>query len=495
MQIRHARLSATTDQGRCSPETHGRVGRCQGEHFLEAREGLHSTIPGRFLSSATRANSMDDVCRYAQRPLAFLGRYVRQRPLRHAAILVALLGAVGCSVSAQSGVKSPVGPLAGARAADGAWVAFALLVTLILADNLLWRLASWIASGTFVAVTGDVRRDLFGHLTGHAPSYFVALLPGTLTSRITATSNAVFTIENMAMWNVLPPCLATSIAIAWVATVSVPMALGLGLIAAVLVFAMFRMAAAGRTLHYDFADKAAAVDGEMNDIVGNMPIVWAFCGIGREHRRFDATVDREMAARRRSLYYLEKVRTLHAVLTVALTIGVLGWAIVLWQRGAATTGDVVLVTTLGLGILHATRDLAVALVDVTQHLARLAEAVATLLVPHGLCDHPQAAPLARGGASIAFDKGRFSYPARRRVLNNRDLRLAPGRRTGLVGPSGGGKSTLFALLQRFYDPQSGQIRIGGQNIARVTQESLRQAIAVVPQDISLFHRSILENIR
>src|SRR5262249_43902473 len=149
--------------------------------------------------------------------------------------------------------------------------------------------------------------------------------------------------------------------------VSVPMALGLGLIAAVLVFAMFRMAAAGRTLHYDFADKAAAGDGEMNDIVGNMPIVWAFCGIGRQHRRLAATDAREMAARRPSLAYLEKVRPLHAVLTVALTIGVLAWAIALWHRGAATTGDVVLVTTLGLGILHATRDLAVALVDVTQH--------------------------------------------------------------------------------------------------------------------------------
>jgi ATP-binding cassette subfamily B protein len=437
---------------------------------------------------------MDDVCRYAQRPLAFLARYARQHPWRHAAILVAVLGAVGCSVSAQYGVKFLVDTLSGARAANGAWVAFGLLVSLILADNMLWRLASWIAGGTFVAVTGDVRRDLFGHLTGHAPSYFAELLPGTLTSRITATSNAIFTIENMAMWNVLPPCLATFIAIAWVATVSVPMALGLALIAAVLVLTMFRLAAAGRMLHHDFADKAAAVDGEMNDIVGNMPIVWAFCGIGREHRRFRATVDREMAARRRSLYYLEKVRTLHAVLTVALTIGVLAWAIMLWQRGAATTGDVVLVTTLGLSILHATRDLAVALVDVTQHLARLAEAVATLLVPHGLRDHPQAAPLARGGA-IEFDKVCFSYPDGRRVFDRLDLRLAPGFRTGLVGPSGGGKSTLFALLQRFYDPQAGQISIGGQDVARVTQESLRQAIAVVPQDISLFHRSILENIR
>jgi ATP-binding cassette, subfamily B, bacterial len=438
---------------------------------------------------------MDDTCRYAHRPLAFLGRYVRRHPWCHAAILLAVLAAVGCSVSAQYGVKFLVDTLSGARAADGAWLAFALLVSLILADNLLWRLAGWIASGTFVAVTGDLRRDLFRHLTGHAPSYFAELLPGTLTSRITATSNAVFTIENMSMCNVLPPCLATVIAIAWVATVSAPMALSLALVAAVLVFTMFRLAAAGRRLHHDFADKAAAVDGEMIDTVGNMPIVWAFGGIGREHRRFDATVDREVTARRRSLYYLETLRTLHAVITVALTIGVLAWAIVLWQRGAATTGDVVLVTTLGLGILHATRDLAVALVDVTQHLARLSEALATLLVPHGLRDHPEAAPLARTGASITFEKVCFTYPDGRRVFDDLDLHFAPGRRTGLVGPSGGGKSTLFALLQRFYDPQSGCIRIDGQDIARVTQESLRQAIAVVPQDISLFHRSILENIR
>ncbi len=88
---------------------------------------------------------------------------------------------------------------------------------LIAADNLLWRVASWIASYAFVGVTGDLRRDLFRHLTGHAPSYFADRLPGMLTSRITATSNAVFTVENMFIWNVLPPCVATVGAIAFVA--------------------------------------------------------------------------------------------------------------------------------------------------------------------------------------------------------------------------------------------------------------------------------------
>src|SRR6202023_640486 len=155
----------------------------------------------------------------------------------------------------------------------------------------------------------------------------------------------------------------------------------------------FPPAAAGRPLHHDFATKAAAVDGEMVDVVGNMPLVRAFSGFAREHRRFEATVDRELDARRRSLLYLEKLRIFHAGVTIVLTLGLLAWAIMLWTQGEATTGDVVLACTLGISVLHATRDLAVALVDITQHIARLAEALSTLLVPHELCDHPEATPL------------------------------------------------------------------------------------------------------
>jgi ATP-binding cassette subfamily B protein len=233
----------------------------------------------------------------------------------------------------------------------------------------------------------------------------------------------------------------------------------------------------------------------MVDVINNLPLVRAFCGLHFEHDRFDATVNQELTARGRSLRYLEKLRIMHAGITVALTIALLAWAIVLWGRGNATTGDVVLVCTLGLSILSATRDLAVALVDVTQHVARLTEAIATLLLPHELRDHPEAEPLVRAGAAIAFNKVSFAYPGGQQVFDKFSLRLNAGQRVGLVGRSGGGKSTVFALMQRFYDVNQGHISIDGQNISRVTQESLRKAISVVPQDISLFHRSIRENIR
>ncbi|WP_024518529.1 ABC transporter ATP-binding protein [Bradyrhizobium sp. Tv2a-2] len=439
---------------------------------------------------------MDQLSGYAHRPFPFVLRYLRRRPASHLAILAAVMAAVACSVGTQYGVKSLVDSLAGGPDHAGSvWLAFVFLMSLIAADNFLWRIASWIASFTFVGVTGDLRRDMFRHLTGHAPSYFSDRLPGMLTSRITATSNAVFTVENMFVWNVLPPCIATVAAIALIGTVSLTMSLVMIVIAGAMVFAMFRLAAAGKPLHDDFADKAAVVDGEMVDVISNMPLVRAFCGIAHEHQRFDATVDRELVARGRSLRYLEKLRLTHAAVTVMLTIGLLAWVITLWQKGGATTGDVVLVCTLGISILSATRDLAVALVDVTQHVARLTEAIATLLLPHDLRDHPEAEPLVKSGAAIAFNNINFKYPGGDTLFERFSLRLQPGQRVGLVGQSGGGKSTLFVLLQRFYDLQHGSITIDGQDIARVTQQSLREAISVVPQDISLFHRSILENIR
>src|SRR6201995_669220 len=230
---------------------------------------------------------MDQLSGYARRPFSFVLRYLRQRPVAHSVILTAVIGAVACSVGTQYGVKYLVDSLSGGPTrATHVWLAFVFLISLIAADNFLWRIASWIASFTFFGVTGDLRRDMFRHLTGHAPSYFSDRLPGMLTSRITATSNAIFTVENMFVWNVLPPCFATVAAIALIGTVSPVMASGLMAFAGTMVVAMFHLAAAGKPLHDDFADKAAAVDGEMIDVINNMPLVRAFCGLSFEHDRF-----------------------------------------------------------------------------------------------------------------------------------------------------------------------------------------------------------------
>jgi ATP-binding cassette subfamily B protein len=121
--------------------------------------------------------------------------------------------------------------------------------------------------------------------------------------------------------------------------------------------------------------------------------------------------------------------------------------------------------------------------------------VHVLGLPHEMQDAPNAKPLIDLGRSISFLNVCFNYPNSESVLQDFNLHIPSGQRVGLVGRSGAGKSTILALIQRLYDPVRGHVVIDEQDISEVTQDSLRRAIAVVQQDISLLHRSILENLR
>jgi len=429
-------------------------------------------------------------------PFAFLLSYVRRHKLGHAAIFASVVAAVVCSVSTQYGLKKLIDVVAAGPAADRpVWGAFLLLCGFIAADNLLWRVGGWTAARTFVAVSGDIRRDLFGHLSGHSQSWFAERLPGALAGRISATAEAAFTIENTGSWNVLPPCIAVTCAIFFIGSVNPPLAAALVAISLALGVLIYWLAHRGANLHRAYAGRAAGLDGELVDVVANMGVVRAFGATFREQHRIGQSVAGEMAARSRSLIYLEKLRLLHAALTALLTASVIAVGILLWQHGRASVGDIALLTALAMTILNSTRDLAVALVNLTQQVARLEEAITALLVPHELPDRPNAARLIPGPGRVSFQSVSFAYPSRSAVLRDFNLEIEPGERVGLIGHSGAGKSTVLALLQRFYDVSAGQVRIDDQDISLVTQDSLRTAMAIVPQDISLFHRSVLENLR
>jgi ATP-binding cassette subfamily B protein len=132
---------------------------------------------------------------------------------------------------------------------------------------------------------------------------------------------------------VLPPCVATVGAIAYLSSVSPGVTAGLAVFSGLLVFVLFKIAAKGWPIHRSFADKAAAVDGEMTDIVSNMPLVRAFGGFHRERARLANALGLELTARRNSLRYIEKLRLMHAVVVIAVTIALLGWVITLCRAG------------------------------------------------------------------------------------------------------------------------------------------------------------------
>ncbi|MEM5332345.1 ABC transporter transmembrane domain-containing protein, partial [Paraburkholderia sp. JHI2823] len=143
---------------------------------------------------------------YAGRPLSLIWRYIARRKLAHGILLLSIFAAIGCALAAQYGIRNLIDALpAGHVHRERGVHAFIVLVALIFADNLLWRIAGWISAHTFVATTGDIRQDMFEYLAGHAPSYFADKQPGVLSSRMTSMATAVYVHENALAWSSLPP--------------------------------------------------------------------------------------------------------------------------------------------------------------------------------------------------------------------------------------------------------------------------------------------------
>ncbi|MEL6532298.1 MAG: ABC transporter ATP-binding protein [Pseudomonadota bacterium] len=189
--------------------------------------------------------------------------------------------------------------------------------------------------------------------------------------------------------------------------------------------------------------------------------------------------------------------TMDVVLTALnglLIVAVVGWAVLLWSQGTASIGVVAAATALTLRLNAMTGWIMWALSSFFRALGVVAEGMETIAQPITLTDAPNAKPLKLDNAQIDFTGLSHHYGRASGGLQGIDLRIKAGEKVGLVGRSGAGKSTLVKLLLRFYDPESGRIDIDGQDITRVTQDSLRSVIGMVQQDSSLLHRSVRDNI-
>src|SRR3989338_8459037 len=184
-----------------------------------------------------------------------------------------------------------------------------------------------------------------------------------------------------------------------------------------------------------------------------------------------------------------------AGLMVIIEFVMLYVAISLWQRGQLTIGDFALIQAFMVGIFQRVWNVGKSVRHIYEAFADAAEMVEILETPHEVKDYPKAKSLVVSDAVIKFEDVTFKFNQTRAVLNGLSMQIAPHEKIALVGPSGAGKSTITKLLMRFYDVESGKITIDGQSIAKVTQNSLRHAVAMVPQEPILFHRSLMDNIR
>ena len=185
-------------------------------------------------------------------------------------------------------------------------------------------------------------------------------------------------------------------------------------------------------------------------------------------------------------------------LSMLLIIGITGTALALWARGAVGIGALASATAMALRLNGLSHWVMWEMTSLFEHVGTVQDGINTLARPQQVLDRPAAVTLQVSRGEVHFEQVRFSYgparPGARPLIDGLDLRIAAGEKIGLVGRSGAGKSTLVNLLLRFYDLDGGRITIDGQDIAAVTQDSLRAQIGMVTQDTSLLHRSVRDNI-
>jgi ATP-binding cassette subfamily B protein len=165
-----------------------------------------------------------------------------------------------------------------------------------------------------------------------------------------------------------------------------------------------------------------------------------------------------------------------------------------WYNGGVSAGDFALFSTYLLYAVNRSWEMVDEMILLFEEVGNGQDALSLLVQPHEVQDQPNAAPLVVSRGEIVMEHVTFGYRANRPIFQDLNLVIPPGQKLGLVGYSGAGKTTLAHLLVRHSDPQSGRILIDGQDIAAVTQDSLRQQIALIPQDPTLFHRSLADNI-
>ena len=243
------------------------------------------------------------------------------------------------------------------------------------------------------------------------------------------------------------------------------------------------------------SDARSAVTGRVVDAYTNIHSVKMFA----HHDREELYAKEAMEEARRTFQIEQRIFTKMdfslVLLNGLLIVGVVGWALALWLQGEASVGTVAAAATLTLRLNSMTAWIMWALSAFFRQLGVVAEGMETIAQPITLVDVPDAKPLQVADGRIEMSGLTHRYGRVSGGLNAIDLVIEPGQKIGLIGRSGAGKSTLLKLLLRFYDAEAGQIRIDGQNITTVTQDSLRRQIGMVQQDSALLHRSVMENIR
>jgi ATP-binding cassette subfamily B protein len=412
------------------------------------------------------------------------------------AALVALVAAKVANVGVPVLLKSIVDTLD--RPAAVLAVPLALVAAyglLRLATTVFTELREFLFAKATQRAVRTVALEVFRHLHALSLRFHLARQTGGLTRDVERGTRGISTLINFTLFSVLPTLVEIALVSAilivrydWTFIAITLVALALYVVATVAI-TEWRTGFRRQMNELDSKAHTRAIDSLLN-----YETVKYFGNEAYEARRYDESLQHWEAAAVRSQTSLSLLNIVQSAI-IALAVTAIMWrATAGVVAGTMTIGDLVLVNAFMIQIYIPLNFLGVLYREIKQALADMERMFALAAEHTEVSDAPDAPPLDVGAGEVRFEHVHFGYERNRQILHDVSFRIPPGRKVAVVGPSGAGKSTLSRLLFRFYDVTGGRIRVNGQDIRAVRQESLRAAIGIVPQDTVLFNDTIEYNI-
>jgi ATP-binding cassette subfamily B protein len=367
-----------------------------------------------------------------------------------------------------------------------------IILWMLMALN--FRFTDWLMLKFFPAIRRDIINAMFSYLGRHSHSYMQNNFAGSLSNKIGDMAGSAASVLRK-MDEGCANISAFIIALISMFLVSPVFSGILFLWAVFFVSVTFYFSKNISLLSESFSASKSVLSGKIVDAVTNLSNMRLFARNKYENSRLDSAVTETVDKDRSMQWYILKMRIFWDISFISLLGSMLGALIFLYSKDKITVGDFAFIITLSVNIFMHMWNLANQFIQLAEDLGKCSQALTIVTAPHEIIDKLDAKKLNVTEGCIEFDNVAFHYNSGINVFENKDVIIEAGQKVGLIGFSGSGKTTFVNLILRFFDVESGRIIIDGQNIAEVTQDSLHENISMIPQDTSLFHRSLMEHIR
>lgn len=341
----------------------------------------------------------------------------------------------------------------------------------------------------------DVAKDLFSYSHCHSTAFFAQEMAGNISAKVKTIIDDIYPVYYTVLWGFIAPLIAIVITVGFIVMINLELALILFILNLLLIWVVYVLSRKMIPVSEKRANTMSEANGILVDSISNAALVKSFTNYRFEKKNYFRYMKTAARADRKETRYFAIIFIWQNILKAILQAVFYIIPVWYWYVGKISIADFVLIQSMIAVLSNTFNLLSVNFMQFFKLYGSIKDGLALLSQPNEVFDKRGAKVFSAQTVDISFQGVGYGYDKENALFNAFSLSIKAGEKVGLVGRSGSGKSTLVKILSRYYDIQDGEILLNSENIADLTQDSLRQHISLIPQDPSLFNRTIMENIR